>query len=207
MTKVKEKVERRLGEKLFLKGERCAGPKCAFTRRSYPPGTRSRKARRRGLSEYGTALKEKQKIRFSYGLDDKTLERYVKEAASRPGIFNSSFLAILERRLDNVLFRLGLAISRRIARQAVSHGHVLVNEKRVTVPSYRVKVGDTVSFREQSLKSPFYIDLEARLKKYEAPKWLSLDKSKKTGRIIALPDTEDAGTTVEIMKIKEFYSR
>lgn len=206
MPKILEKVERRLGEKLFLKGSRCAGPKCSQTRRAYPPGAHG-KSRRRGLSEYGTLLKEKQKVRFLYGLDDKDIKRYSKEASVKPGIFSSNFLGFVERRLDNVLFRLGFAESRRSARHLVSYGHVLIDGKKVTIPSYRVKVGESVALKERSLGSGLFTDFDIRLKKTEPPSWLSLDKEKKVGKIVGQPDTDSTMITADVTKIKEFYSR
>lgn len=210
MPRVLEKVERRLGEKLFLKGERCAGPKCALVRRAYPPGAHSKakgSPRRRALSEYNTLLREKQKVRFLYGLDDKDIQKYNKMAALRPGIFSSNFLQALETRLDNAVFRLGFSESRRIARQLISHGHVKVNDKRVNIPSYLVKKGDVISLKEKILSSPLFSNLETRLKNYEAPKWLELDKGKKSGKVLHLPGEEDARITADITKVKEFYSR
>lgn len=220
MPKVLEKVERRLGEKLFLKGHRCASPKCAHIRRGYPPGAhggRKGRGRRRGLSEYAELLREKQKVRYMYGLDDKDVSRYAKRAASRSGVFSSNFLCLLETRLDNVVFRLGFAESRRAARQLVSHGHITVNPalskksgagaRTVTIPSYQVKPGDEISIKEHSLSSPLFSDLETRLKKYETPAWLEPDLAQKSGSVSRLPEAEDAGITMDITKIKEFYSR
>lgn len=207
MPKVLEKVERRLGEKLFLKGDRCIGPKCAFTRRSYAPGAHGKKKRRRGSSEFGELLREKQKVRFVYGLDDRDLERYSKEASDKQGIFNSNFFKLLEGRLDNVLFRLGFTMGRRQARVLVNHGHATVNGRTVTVPSYRIKKGDVVSLKERSLKSPLFEGLDMRLKNYNPPAWLELDKSKKVGKVVGLPEVEEVGLNVDFTRIKEFYSR
>lgn len=209
MPRVLEKTERRLGERLLLKGIRCSGPKCATVRRAYPPGVHGKKRgkRRKGVSEYGELLREKQKIRFLYGLDDQDVERYSKKAARTVGLFSSNFLRLLESRLDNAIFRLGLTESRRIARQLTGHGHVLVNGKRVSIPSYQVRAGDVIALREQILSSPQFHEFDARIKGYEAPRWLELDKARKSGKVLHLPDAEDAATTVDIIKIKEFYSR
>ena len=206
MVKILEKVERRLGEKLFIKGDRCAGPKCAMVRRSYAPGVHG-KGRRREPSEFGQLMREKQKIRFLYGLDDKDLKRYITIALMHKGAFTAHVLRLLECRLDNVVYRLGLAHSRRMARQAVDHGHVTVNGKIVSIPSYRVKKGDVIAPKEHSLKSGVFAGLEERIKSYEAPRWLSLDKGQKTGTMTADPEADDIQTTVDITKIKEFYSR
>lgn len=206
MSKVLEKVERRLGEKLSLKGERCFGPKCALVRRGYPPGVHGKK-RRRGLSEYGTLLREKQKVRFLYGLDDKDIKRYTEEAAKRPGVFSSHFLEMLERRLDNVVFRLGLAESRSRARHLVSYGHVTVNKKAVTIPSYRVRPGEMIGLKDKSLQSGFLGEIDLRLKKHQTPSWLSLDSARKEGTVVGSPGAEEGGFMVDVTKIKEFYSR
>lgn len=207
-SRILEKVERRLGEKLMLKGDRCAGPKCALTRRAYPPGMHGKKkVRRRAGSEYSLLLREKQKVRFAYGLDDKAVERYSKEAVSTRGIFAINFLRKLEMRLDNAVFRLGLTSSRRVARQAVSHGHITVNGKTVTISSYQVRKGDMVATKDRPSSHAFFGDLDMRLKKYETPKWLELDKAKKTGSVKNQPEMEDMAVLVDVTKIKEFYSR
>jgi small subunit ribosomal protein S4 len=213
-SRVLEKVERRLGEKLLLKGERCAGPKCAVVRRSGPPGVHGggKKAggkggRRRNASEYGVLLREKQKVRFMYGLDDREMERYSKEAAQRRGIYSENFLPLLEGRIDNTVFRLGLAESRRVARMMVTHGHITVNGKRVSTPSYRVKKGNIIAVRVGSLPSLLFAGLEARLKKIQVPHWLSLDPAKKAGTVAGIPVAEDILFSIDIPKIKEFYSR
>lgn len=195
-----------MGEKLFLKGDRCVGPKCAFIRRGYPPGVHG-KRKRRGGSEFGMLLKEKQKLRFTYGLDDKDVRRYTREAISRKELFRVLFLQLLERRLDNVVFRLGVAVSRRMARQVVLHGHVLVNGKVISVPSYRVVKGDVVMVQEKSLGSGFLGEWESRIKKGEPPAWLSLDKTKKEATVTGLPEVDDLQTQFDVTKIKEFYSR
>jgi len=208
MSKVLEKVERRLEEKLFLKGERCAGPKCAAVRRNYPPGMHGKSSRqKRGLSEYGKLLRYKQIVRFFYGLDDRDIRRYTKKAASEPGVFSSNFLQILERRLDNVVFRLGFAESRAQARHLVSYGHILVNGKRVNIPSYQVKKGEVITLKKSSLSSPLFAELDSRIKKIEVPAWLELDKTTKTGRVVDLPETSELETQLDATKIKEFYSR
>lgn len=208
MPRVLEKVERRLGEKLFLKGERCLGPKCALTRRNYPPGVHGKsKKKKRAGSEYGQLLREKQKVRFLYGLDDKELARYSKKAAGRTGLFSSEFIRLVEARLDNAVFRLGFADSRRTARMMVSHGHIVVNGKIVTIPSYRVKKGEEITIKEASLASPLFTGLDLHLKKIEAPRWLNLDKIKKVGIPISLPEAEDLKETFGLAKVKEFYSR
>ena len=205
MTKVLEKVERRLGEKLFIKGDRCAGPKCASARRSFAPGVHG-KSRRREPSEFGALFREKQKVRYLYGLDDKDLKRYIVMAESQKGMFETNVLKLLERRLDNVVFRLGFGDSRRMARQAIGHGHIMLNGKIVSSPSFQVKKGNVVSIKESSLGSVFK-GIDDRLRSYEAPRWLGLDKSKKAGTMTADPEMDDAQMPANITKIKEFYSR
>ena len=210
MVKILEKVERRLGEKLFIKGDRCAGPKCALTRKNYAPGVHGKsrgKGKRREPSEFGVLFREKQKIRFAYGLDDKDLKRYITIAVSQKGTFSVNVFKLLECRLDNVLYRLGFADSRRMARQAVSHGHIMVNDKRVSSPSYQVKRGNVVSLKEQALKSGFFKRTDDTIRSYEAPRWLSVNKSKKIGTMTADPEVDDIQTTVDVTKVKEFYSR
>src|SRR3989344_4718411 len=200
-TRILEKVERRLGEKLFLKAERCVGPKCAFTRRSFPPGVQGKK-RRRGFSEFGELLREKQRVRFLYGLDDKDVKRYTKQAESAAGVFSSNFWLVLESRLDNIVFRLGFVPSRRVARQTVSHGHILLNGKTVNIPSIQLRKGDVVSIKENSLRSPLFADLESHLKKIETPPWLSLDKNGKSGKVVAPPEVANLEIDINVMKVK-----
>ena len=208
MSRVLEKTERRLGEKLFLKGDRCLGPKCAVTRRAYPPGAHGKKKRQsRTSSDFGAHLLEKQKVRFIYGLDDKDIQSYTKKAVSMSGIFSLNFLRLLETRLDNVVFRLGFAESRRKARQLVNHRHITVNNRSVSIPSYVLKKGEEVGIKERSLKSPGFSMLEAHIKKYQSPQWLKLDIPKKSGTILRIPEAEDIDLVSDVAKIKEFYSR
>ncbi len=206
MPRILEKKERALGEKLFLKGERCAGAKCVMVRRNYPPGAHG-KRKRRASSEFGTLLREKQKVRFLYGVDDVTIRRYSKEAAFAKGVFSSNFWRILESRLDNVVFRLGFSVSRRAAQQAIAHGHVLVNGKTVTISSFRVSPGDVISLKERTARLGLFQDLGSTLARQQAPQWLLIDPEKKTGKIAKAPDVEDLETMFDATKIKEFYSR
>lgn len=205
MPRILEKVERRLGEKLFLKGDRCSGPKCAMVRRAYPPGPhRKGRGRGRGGSEYGELLKEKQKARFFYGLDDTEIKRYVDTAAREQGVFGANFMRLLERRLDVVVWRLGLAPSRRHARQLVGHGHIEVNGRVVNIPSYSVRRGDRVALVGKMSASPA---LTERLRAVQPPRWLTLDKGQRQGTMVAVPEGEELGLTFDVTKIKEFYSR
>lgn len=203
-----EKVERRLGEKLFLKGDRCFGPKCAMTRRGYPPGAHGRKRKsKRGASEFRKLFMEKQKVRYLYGLDDRVIKRYSTKAEAKRGVFSLNLLRILEGRLDNVLFRLGFAPSRRMAKHFVGYGHITVNGRIVDIPSYSVKKGDVIAIKEKSLKSPMFVNLDNQLKKVEVPHWLNLDKSNKSGTVLGLPDVENIEATIDVSRVKEFYSR
>lgn len=206
MPKILEKVERRLGERLFLKGERCAGPRCSAIRRASSPGARKKTAgkRKKALSEFGLLMREKQKARFFYGLDDNEIERYSQKAAQK-GLHNTQFLRFLESRLDTAVRHCGFAVSQREARHLITYGHILVNNKKVTIPSYQVKMGDVVAVRERSLSSPRFADLDARIKKHVSPQWIVLDAQKKQGTVAGVP--EGAAFAFDTAKIKEFYSR
>lgn len=205
MPRILEKVERRLGEKLFLKGDRCAGGKCAGTRRAFPPGPKGSKRRGgRGGSEYGDMLKEKQKMRFFYGLDDGEIKRYVERASQEAGLFNTNFLRMIERRLDVVAWRLGLAPSRRAARQLIGHGHVKVNGRAVSAPSYAVRAGETITLADRAPKAQAD---DAPHPRTSSVKWLVTDKERRGGTVASLPQPEELGLTFDVIKIKEFYSR
>ncbi len=206
--KILEKTERRLGEKLFLKGDRCIGPKCAMVRRAYPPGAHGKKrSRRRDSSEFGSLLREKQKVRFTYGLDDRDVKRYAQKAAAARGVFSVTFMRLLESRLDNVVFRLGFVSSRHLARQLVSHGHVTVHSRTVTIPSYQVRKGDMVAIKERMLGTPLFSELGTRLKKHTPPAWLTLDRERRIGMVTTEVMPEGNEMLMDTMKIKEFYFR
>lgn len=203
LLKSKEKKERALGVKLFLKGERCNSLKCAMIRKPYRPGQHSK--RRRALSDFGRQLKEKQKIQISFGLRDRQMRMIFKNIAVKKGWSGQEILNNLEKRLDNVIFRLGFALSRITARQLVGHGHFLVNGKKVTIPSYLVKAGDKISIREGSRSLKIFGDLPLKLKKYEAPEWLRVDKEKIIGEIIKKPEAGE--TLFDPNIVMEYYSR
>lgn len=205
MIHLKEKKERSLGVKLFLKGDRCNSPKCALTRRPYKPGVHGHGKRRRIISEYGHQLAEKQKIKFSYGLNERQLMTIFHKAIKKPGAIKNFIVKELETRLDNVIFRLGFATSRRIARQLVSHGHIFVNEKRVSVPSYKVSIGDMISIRPQSKDFLMFKDLKNNLAKYQAPTWLALDPNKIEGKILGMPSEVDS--VFDINVVVDYYSK
>ncbi len=184
----KEKKERALGERLGLKGERCASPKCAAVRKPYRPGMHgTSRARRSALSEFGRQLKEKQKFKVSYGLDERNLRQVFLLAKRSKGSAADKLLEFLERRLDNVVFRLGIAPGRGAARQLVVHGHILVNGKRVRSPSFYLKSGDIVSIKVGSELKTAIAQRKEVLSKYQAPAWLELDKEKLEGRVLSLP--------------------
>lgn len=202
----KEKKERRLGEKLQLKKDRCQSPKCAALRRPYPPGVHGPKAKFSGsFSEFGLQLREKQKFKLTYGLDERNLRRLFEKAQKETGSIVAKLIQLLESRLDNVVFRLGFAGSRGVARQIVSHGHIMVNGERVRSPGYEVKKGDIITIRPQSLNKLIFSSLAENLKKYEPPSWLHLDKEKLEGRVLSLP--KDVEIPFEINLLVESFSK
>lgn len=204
MIKIKEKKERALGTKLFIKAERCNSGKCAAVRRPYRPGAHGQ-SRRRALSEFGQQMNEKQKIRFSYGLTETQMRNVMARAAKSKGITGEMLVSYLERRLDNTVFRLGLAPSRFSARQLVSHGHFMVNSRRVTIPSYELKVGDIISIRPQSVNHPAFKDLAATLKKFDAPIWLDLNREKFEGKVISNPKEFEIPFNINV--VIDYYSK
>jgi len=200
------KLCRREGRKLFLKGARCMSPKCAIERRGEtPPGFHS--ARRRKPTEYAMQLREKQKARRMYGVLERQFRKHYKEAARKAGSTGETLIAILEMRLDNVVFRLGLAESRSQARQMVNHGHMAVNQVKTDIPSYIVKVGDVVSVRPSSRENEYFKLVGKGLSRKSMPAWLTLDAQQMTGKVVATPTRADANTGIEDQLIVEFYSR
>ena len=197
---------RREGMKLYLKGERCYSTnKCAFERRPTPPGQHGK--RRTKLSEYGLQLREKQKVKRIYGVLEKQFAHYFDLAEKQKGITGSNLLEILETRLDNVVYRLGLATSRKEARQLVQHAHFMVNGKKVNVPSYLVKEGDTIEVKAKSKKSPKFKEiLEATENRAVAP-WLSADLDTLSGKVIGRPTREDIDVEIAEHLIVELYSK
>jgi small subunit ribosomal protein S4 len=195
---------RREGKKLFLKGERCFSPKCAMIRKAYPPGQHGQ-TRRRGLSEYGIQLREKQKVRRIYGLMEKQFRKYFDQASRMKGEVGSVFLSLLERRLDNVVYRLGFASSRNLARQLVNHGHFLVNGKKIDIPSYSVKEGDVISIKNKKMSA--FSELENTLKNYQFPAWLLMDLKKMEGKMLSVPIRQEIDLAADTQLIVEYYSR
>ncbi len=203
------KICRRLGTKLFLKGERCLTAKCAMVKRPYPPGLKG-KRRKPPLSEYGKQLREKQKLRHIYNLEERQFKNYVEEILAKRGKVKDAaeaLIKILESRLDNVVFRLGFAVSRRQARQLVSHGHILVNERKIDIPSYLVQKGDCIKVKPTKAKKILFKRLKQTLARQKIPSWLQLDLEKLEGKVIGEPSLKEAGVPVEISTIFEFYSR
>lgn len=197
---------RRHGEKLYLKGERCLTQKCSFERRPNPPGPRP--ARRRKISDRGLQLREKQRARATYGVLEKQFVRYYKEAIRRPGVSGENLVRLLENRLDNVVFRLGLADSRAQARQIVRHGLIAVNGRKLNIPSAQVKQGDAISFTPRGQRSEYYKIVQETIKSKTPPSWLTLDPGTLSGTVIGPPVVAQGETHVfNEHVIIEFYSR
>jgi len=204
------KLCRREGEKLFLKGTRCSSPKCPFERdRGYPPGEHGRMARfrRRRPSDYSRQLREKQKARRIYGVLERQFRRYFREAERRPGLAGENLLMLLESRLDNVVYRLGLADSRAQARQLVQHGHFLVNGRRTNIPSYLVRPQDVITVRDGSRKRNYFKERAKQLDEGAVPGWLSVDAKTMDARMLKAPERDDIDATLNEQLIVEYYSR
>jgi small subunit ribosomal protein S4 len=197
---------RREGMKLFLKGERCYTEKCAIEKRNVPPGQHAR-ARRAKLAGYGLQLREKQKVKRIYGVLENQFRRYFEVAERQRGITGETLLQLLERRLDNVVYRLGFATSRAQGRQLVRHGHFMVNGRKVDIPSYSVKANDVISVRSTSAKVPAIAHAMDEVKGRGIPEWLNLDPEKMAGRIVSLPTREQINLPVQEQLIVELYSK
>lgn len=204
----REKIERRIGEKLYLKGERSYSPKSATIKKPYPPGLHGKKGTRKS-SEYGQQLKAKQKVKNVYRLLEKQFKAYIKSAVASKNDPYALILKKLESRLDNIVFRTGIAQSRDQARQIVGHGHITVNGKKINIPSYETKMGDVVAVKENSKKASLFSTLVPQwLKKYDAPAWIVLDKEKMSAKINSLPSLIESGIQPkDLQAIIEFYSR
>lgn len=203
------KLCRREGQKLFLKGARCYTEKCALERRDYPPGEHGplSRFRRRRPTDYSLQLREKQKVRRIYGVLERQFRRYFREAERMPGLTGENLLILLERRLDNVVYRLGFADSRAQARQLVQHGHFTVNGRRVTIPSLLVRPDDVISVREGSRKRTYFKERAQLLDGRKVPEWLQLDPNTLSARVLALPRREDIDIPVNEQLVVEYYSR
>jgi small subunit ribosomal protein S4 len=204
------KLCRREGEKLFLKGARCLSPKCSFERRSYPPGEHGRDSQfRRGrASDFSLQLREKQKARRIYGILERQFRRYFHQAQSRPGLTGANLLIMLESRLDNVIYRMGLADSRNHARQLVQHGHFMINGIKTNVPSYLVRPGDEVTIRDGSRKRKYFREIQPYIEaRPTPPEWVTLDANALKGTIVRMPERREIDSPINDQLIVEYYSR
>jgi small subunit ribosomal protein S4 len=209
MAKIQDKCRlcRRAGEKLFLKGDRCASPKCAMVRRPSRPGIHGGTPSR-SLSEYGRQLAMKQRIKRIYGVLERQFRNHFDEAKKRPGILGDELLGRLERRLDNVVYRLGFAASRAQARQLVSHKFFQVNGKRMNIPSVEIRIGDVIALKVNKKGKEYFKTLNETIRnKKDTPTWLSLDTEKMEGKVLALPSRESVGINVDPQLVVEYYSK
>ena len=197
---------RREGVKLYLKGDRCYSKKCAVERRSYAPGQHG-PSQQRKLSDYGQQLREKQKLKRIYGMREKQFSLDVKEAVRVPGVTGENLMTLLELRLDNVAYRLGFTSSRKQSRQFVNHGHLLVNGKKVNIPSYKVKVGDVIEVAEGSKEHKHLKECVAAKQGSKTPAWLSVDCANLKGTVLQLPKRSEIDTEIAEQLIVEYYSR
>ncbi len=197
---------RREGDKLFLKGDRCYTDKCAIERRNYPPGQHGN-SRRRKASNYGLQLREKQKARRIYGVMEKQFRGYYRQAARRKGVTGEIMLQMLERRLDNVVFRLGLASSRQEARQMVRHGLFLVNGRKTDIPSYLVEEGDSIEVKQSARSNPRFQEMAELAETRTTPEWLSMDWNTMRGDIVRFPRRDELDISIQESLIVEMYSR
>ena len=196
---------RREGMKLFLKGERCFKPSCAIEKRNYAPGQHGQ--RRQKIQAYGVQLREKQKTKRIYGVLERQFRRHFGQAERQRGITGENLLSILERRLDNVVYKLGFASSRAQARQIVAHGHILVNGKRVDVPSYDMRAGTSVAIKDGSRKNPIILAALEQARSRGVPRWLSLDAEGLRGTVSSMPTREDISLPIQEQLIVELYSK
>jgi small subunit ribosomal protein S4 len=204
-TKTNCRLCRRENLKLFLKGERCYTEKCAYDRRNYPPGQHGQG--RKKFSDYGTQLREKQKVKRMYGILENQFRNIFKEADRQKGITGETLLVLLERRLDNIVYRLGFANSRDEARQLVRHNHFLVNQSKVNIASYLVKPGDVIELREKSKKVVRILEALEGVARRGVPQWLELDKDMMKGSVKGLPTREDITLPIQEKLIVELYSK
>jgi small subunit ribosomal protein S4 len=199
------RICRREGLKLFLKGSRCYTKKCAFERRSTPPGMNT--MRRRKVSEFGLQLREKQKVRKSYSVLERQFRNYFAKAEQRKGMTGENLLRMLEMRLDNVVYRMGFASSRAQARQMVGHGHFAVNGRPTNIPSYQTKVGDRIEVRESRRGREVFKVAAENIRTAQIPEWVSVDASKLSGSVLAEPTREQMPVEFNEQLVVEFYSR
>ncbi|HHU17084.1 MAG TPA: 30S ribosomal protein S4 [Clostridiales bacterium] len=194
---------RREGQKLFLKGERCYSTKCAIEKRNYAPGQHGQS--RKKVSEYGLQLREKQKAKRFYGVLESQFRNYFDKAEKKKGITGENLLIMLETRLDNVVFRMGFASSRKEARQLVRHGHFTVNGRKQNIPSFAVKAGDVIKVKEKSASSPKFKEIKEM--SISVPSWITVDVEKLEGKVVAMPSREDIDTPIAEHLIVELYSK
>jgi len=200
------KLCRREGEKLFLKGERCFGPKCEMVKRNFKPGAHGPTSRTK-LTGYGIQLREKQKAKRIYGLMERQFSNLVEKSTQKKGDSGANLFIALESRLDNVIYRMGIGKSRAEARQKVNHGHIEINGKKLDIPSYAVRVGDVISVKEKFMKSKAYENFAEKMSKVEMPDWISFDPKTMKGKIISMPDIAKEKQSFDPKIIIEFYSR
>jgi len=199
---------RREGMKLFLKGDRCSTEKCAIEKRNYAPGQHGKGGRiKKKLEGYGVQLREKQKVKRLYGMQEEQFALTFKRAAQEKGVVGETLLQKLERRLDNVVYRLGIGSSRAQARQVVCHGHVRLNGKRIDIPSYQVEVGDVVTLAPRAAKNVLVAAALEAVKGRGVPKWLELDAAALSGRVLSLPARDDINFPIQEQLIVELYSK
>jgi small subunit ribosomal protein S4 len=191
--------------KLFLKGERCYSEKCALDRREYPPGQHGQS--RKKFSDYDIQLREKQKVKRIYGVMEKQFRGYFEEASRQKGITGENLLLILERRLDNMVYRMGFASSRDEARQLIRHNHFQVNGKKVNIPSYLIKTGDVIDLKEKSRKITKILESLEGVSRRGVPRWLEIDKDNLRGKVVALPEREELTMPIKEQLIVELYSK
>jgi len=205
MLRVKEKKERRIGEKLLLKGERCLSPKCAVTRKPYPPGMHGPSGGKKALSDFGQQLKEKQKVKLIYGLTEKNLLRIFNKAKTNPVSTSEKLAELLERRLDNILYRAGIAVSRRQGKKLITDGHILLNSRKVSSPSMILRVGDVISINKKSTNKKIFEGLSAKLKKIKTPDWLEINPDKFEITLKSIPKNIDL--PIEFNLLVELFSK
>jgi small subunit ribosomal protein S4 len=197
---------RRVGEKLFLKGERCFSPKCAMVKRNYAPGFHGPKGRKRS-SDFGTQLTEKQKAKKYYGVSEKQFRLTFEKAAKKQGDAGKNFLKLLESRLDNVIYKAGFATSRAQARQLVNHGHFTVNDRKTDIASFSVKLGQVIKIRKSSQKGPYFRNANEKILKAERPSWINFNNTEMAAKILHEPKDEDLPQSINVHMIIEYYSK
>lgn len=208
LTSAKCRQCRREGEKLFLKGEKCQGPKCTILKRNTIPGQHGNSRRRGKSSDYLLQLRQKQKVKRTYGVLEKQFRNYFEKADRKEGVTGEILLQLLETRLDNVVYRLGFAGSRSFARQLVNHEHFTVNGKKLDIPSYQVRIGDKIEFIKESQKSTYFKEvLPTAIGRANVPSWLKMDPKKYTGEVLAFPTRAELDSNINESLIVELYSK